>query len=404
MKPRNSWVWLIVLSLGLLPMMPMRAHAGVTPEELKRFDYWKTLAEKGDASAQYQTGECYAMGVGVAKDYAEAAKWNRKSADQGYSGGQMALGFAYYYGHGVAKSAEDAAQCFRKASGQDVTTSNPGVTTAKFWLGYCYELGSGVRRDYIEAYACYSLAAKTAPSGTGAVGIYWNNKLFTLEKRLSSEDLLRGKRRTKQLQGEIETKRLEKALNLGILTEAPPQVRPTITQEQLKALELAALRGDAVSQCNLGLCYAYGQGVAVDFTVAVKWLRKAADQGVAVAQSHLGLCYAEGHGFAKNSVEAVSWFRKSADQENAGGQYYLGNSYFKGEGVARSEVEAYAYWSLAGVNIELARRSPADSPSTSSAILKDLPLEVISRAKQRAKILQQGIDTKMVDAEKKPVR
>ena len=385
-------------------MMPIRTQAGVTPEELKRFDYWKALAEKGDSSAQYETGECYAMGGGVVKDYVEAAKWLRKSADQGHAGGQMALGFAYYYGRGVAKSAEDAAQCFRKASGHDVTRSNPGVTVAKFWLGYCYELGSGVRRDYVEAYACYSLAAKTASSVTSSVSIYWNNKLLTLEKRLGSEDLLRGKRRTLQMQGEIETKQLENALNLGISTAASPQVRPTMTQEQLKALELAARSGDAVAQCNLGLCYAYGHGLAVDFSVAVKWLRKAADQGIAVAQTHLGLCYAEGHGFAKNSVEAMSWLRKSADQENVSGQYYLGNCYFKGEGVARSEDEAYAYWSIAGINIELARRSPANSRSTSGAILKDLPTEAISRAKQRAKILQYGIDTKMVDAERKPVR
>lgn len=42
-------------------------------------------AEQGDALAQSQLGFMYAMGQGVFRNYAEAAKWYRKAAEQGHS-------------------------------------------------------------------------------------------------------------------------------------------------------------------------------------------------------------------------------------------------------------------------------------------------------------------------------
>ncbi|MGB7369299.1 MAG: sel1 repeat family protein, partial [Methylovirgula sp.] len=55
----------------------------------KRSDYatalrlWRSLADQGNADAQYNLGVMYANGQGVPQDYAEAAKWYRLAADQG---------------------------------------------------------------------------------------------------------------------------------------------------------------------------------------------------------------------------------------------------------------------------------------------------------------------------------
>ena len=90
------------------------------------------------------------------------------------------------------------------------------------------------------------------------------------------------------------------------------------------ALELVRLRrlaekGDAVSQCNLGVRYLTGRGVKQDMAEAVKWYWKAANQGLAVAQSNLGACYYNGYGVVQNKDEAVKWWRLAARQgdENA---------------------------------------------------------------------------------------
>ncbi len=58
----------------------------------KRGDYatalreFRSLAELGDAVAQYSLGLMYYHGRGVPQDYAEAAKWYRKAAERGDCG------------------------------------------------------------------------------------------------------------------------------------------------------------------------------------------------------------------------------------------------------------------------------------------------------------------------------
>jgi TPR repeat protein len=88
-------------------------------------------------------------------DAAEAAKWWRKAADQGYAYAQSNLGVSYATGIGVAK-------------------------------------------DWVEAYAYWSLAGRTDEDA--------RKMLAALEKILSPRDRLRGQQRTKELQKEIEAK------------------------------------------------------------------------------------------------------------------------------------------------------------------------------------------------------
>src|SRR6478735_5511483 len=46
---------------------------------------YKVAAEADNVDAQEALGRMYFFGQGVAQDYADAAKWNRKAADQGRS-------------------------------------------------------------------------------------------------------------------------------------------------------------------------------------------------------------------------------------------------------------------------------------------------------------------------------
>jgi TPR repeat protein len=48
--------------------------------------------------------------------------------------------------------------------------------------------------------------------------------------------------------------------------------------------------------------------------MAVEWYRKAADQGDAFAQCNLGVMYENGYGVAKDMNKAVEWYRKAAAQ------------------------------------------------------------------------------------------
>ena len=106
----------------------------MTPAEVKMFERFKPLAEKGDRAAQANLGTYYALGRGVAKDEVEGAKWYRKAADQGDVYGQNNLGFCYAYGRGVAKDVVEAAKWYRKAADQ-------GYPPGQKNLGYCYANG-----------------------------------------------------------------------------------------------------------------------------------------------------------------------------------------------------------------------------------------------------------------------
>jgi len=159
------------------------------------------------------------------------------------------------------------------------------------------------------------------------------------------------------------------------------------------AVEAKAKQGDAVAQCELGLYYYNGTGVAKDFVEAVKWYRKAAEQGDAFAQLTLGSSYYFGNDVEKDFVEAVKWYRKAAEQGNADGQHDLGVCYGNGYGVAKDFVEAYAWWNLASATHKNAAEKRDDlekkmSPQQVAAAqkrTKELRAIVEASAKAKAK-------------------
>ena len=64
---------------------------------------WKPLAERGDATPQFQLGWLYHEGLGVTQDYKTAIRWYTRAAEQGYAYAQSALGRMYEKGQGVSQ-------------------------------------------------------------------------------------------------------------------------------------------------------------------------------------------------------------------------------------------------------------------------------------------------------------
>ena len=133
--------------------------------------------------------------------------------------------------------------------------------------------------------------------------------------------------------------------NLGVCYENGNGVAKSYA-EAVKWYKLAAEQGDSDAQVNLGLCYDLGLGVKQDYDKAVKWYRLAAEKGNADAQNNLGTCYRDGTGVERSDEEAARWFRLSADQGNAYGQGNLGWCYEYGCGVEQSYEEAVKWYKL----------------------------------------------------------
>lgn len=171
---------------------------------------WKPLAHQGDALAQFNLGQMYYNGDGVAKDYAEAVNWFRKAAEQGIAMAQNSLGSMYDNGNGVANDYAEAVKWFRKAADQ-------GDAIAQNNLGSMYSNGKGVAKDYAEAVTWYLRAAEQG-----------------------------------HVRGQV---------NLGMMYVDGRGVDKDYA-EAVKWYREAAEQGDVLAQFNLGLMFYKGNGVA----------------------------------------------------------------------------------------------------------------------------------------------
>lgn len=60
--------------------------------------------------------------------------------------------------------------------------------------------------------------------------------------------------------------------------------------------------------------YRNGEGVAQNYSQALKWYTRAAKQGYIRAQYNLGLMYENGEGVVRNMHVATEWYKKAANQ------------------------------------------------------------------------------------------
>jgi serine/threonine protein kinase/TPR repeat protein len=137
---------------------------------------------------------------------------------------------------------------------------------------------------------------------------------------------------------------------------------------------IAAAKGNALGQDNLGQIYASGLGVTQDYQTALNYFQQAAAQNCALAQNDLGDLYLYGKGINRDSATALDWYRKAAQQNDAMGQNNLGYVYLHGlqkdpkqafEWLTKSSAQgnpfaqdSLGYMYLAGVGVE---RDPAAS-------------------------------------------
>ena len=287
---------------------------GTVEDELQKC---RMAAELGDVNEQTNLGYRYAMGDGVEKNLAEAAKWWHKAANQGHPTAQNNLGVCYATGKGCKKDVATAIKWFQKAAEQ-------GNSYAQYNLGGYYLEGVGVEKDMDEAIRLWSLAIKQG-----------NTDAQTHLGWVYAEQFGAWKAAEYRLRSTAKEGNRDAQLNLGFLYTrgyiAPPNGESAdkwleaAKQQEWNSIEsvLQNVAVEARAQTRVGVYYLYGLGIPQDTVEAVKWFRKAAEQGYAHAQYHLAWCYNKGEGVEQNIGEAVKWFRKAAEQGSAFAQYEL---------------------------------------------------------------------------------
>jgi TPR repeat protein len=198
-----------LIAIGALIALAGAAYAGPlkdAEEAVRKGDYataipiYRSLAEKGDVSAQKRLGFFYESGTGVKRDWVESAKWFSEAADAGDESAVVVLSFlGRYWRHQegasappiiyelvekVANSGFAVAQfslgvmnypigdpSFDAAKGNIAQAlvwyrraAEQGDTRAQVALGLAYAQGIGVVQDYIEADKWFNIAASRAKS------------------------------------------------------------------------------------------------------------------------------------------------------------------------------------------------------------------------------------------------
>lgn len=115
----------------------------------------------------------------------------------------------------------------------------------------------------------------------------------------------------------------------------------------VKYYTIAAEKGNAKAQCNLGWMYLIGDGVTQDNAKALKWLKMSAEQGYASGQVYYGMMFDWGRGVTQSDTEAVKWYRKAAEQGNSYGQFWYGYMYDSGRGVTQDYAAAVKWYKKA---------------------------------------------------------
>ena len=197
----NALKWVALLTLAFAPlcsfgwdifpderMVPDKS----TPALVNMFEEFKSLAEKGDVSAQFKLGFCYEIGCGTpGRDYALAKKWYLKAAEAGLPDAQFELTKSRY----TSRTGDDRDTHFKWL----YRAASAKYPKAYHALGAYFEYGMGVPKDELEAYAYYNLSAPY---------LGWSEAARdALEKNMTSEQRLAGQKRSKEILKELEAKK-----------------------------------------------------------------------------------------------------------------------------------------------------------------------------------------------------
>lgn len=167
---------------------------------------------------------------------------------------------------------QDAA-AFERVDG----ASRRGDDDATALLGWFYDTGRHVPRDYARAAELYRQVVRDNPS------VQWR---------------------------------------LGVMHDLGQGVRES-PEEAVRLFRSAASDDDANANASLAVMYANGRGVRADFRQAMRYYRRAADLGSGAGFLGVGMLYHYGMGVGRSIEEAAAWYlAATALRDNRARQLY----------------------------------------------------------------------------------
>ncbi len=296
--------------------------------------YWYQQAGLSPVNA-FVLGTYYSLGIGLSKDVERGRALLQQASDAGFSYADYNLAILKQQaGENFLPELEKARQLGNSAAGLLLAdyyltqTDNPdnlqaakniyqdfaeqGDRDGQLKLAYLYDQGLGMPVDKALAAKWYTLSAEQGQP----VAQYLLGKIYQLGYLGKQPNYEEAKRLYQLAQNAYPPA----AIALGFVYE-------TIDEDYARAFtsyQLAAKKGNAVGQYDLGLMYENGKGIAVNYEDARKLYTDAAKEGNSKAMTQLADLYFTGLGGDRNESESLAWYTKAASSGEASAMYQLG--------------------------------------------------------------------------------
>lgn len=139
----------------------------------------------------------------------------------------------------------------------------------------------------------------------------------------------------------------------------------------IDVLKKSASANHAEAQFQLGMAYANGNGLDLDYTQAFNWIQKAVSQNHLQAMRTLAWLYANGFGVEQNDAKAQELCIKLAEQGDPKDQYFLASLYHSGLYGMQPDSKQMIYWYYQAAQQHYARAQYA----LAKVIMKGVDLE-----------------------------
>ncbi len=295
-------------------------------------------ATNGDVTAQTYLGYQGVIGDDSVVQM-QGVYWCQLAADKGFPLAQDFLGWAYENGKGVERDYGLAEQWMHRAAEQ-------GLVEAEYDLGYLLENEFDKSGHQVANFQVASEWFRKAADHGSVKAMFELAELYHYGK-------LGDDQRTNCIpwylkaaaQGNVEAK-----AEIGELPRYYPNSELLKKTDVVTALQQSAESGNFEAQFQLAKRYQTGDGVPKDATEAFKWMQKAAQNGtensaVGDAMYQLGLMYEKGEGTARDEAQAHALFLAAADAyAPPDATFRVGQMYEKGEGVPQDDRKAAEYY------------------------------------------------------------
>jgi TPR repeat protein len=206
------------------------SEEGVVSDLQDSLKDFKTRADMGDASAQFDYGKCLEHGKGVSVDFRGAAHFYKLAADQGHADAEYRFGLFLANGTGIAADLQESARYYQ-------LSADHGNVLGMLKYGACLERGTAMAVDFKEAAKYYKMAAD---QGDEDAQLHCD---ACLAKEAEAE--MRDALEPSGLQDDV-----EEILDPGISGENPVHVRESRSEEGFMkevAVDLDEISGDQVA-------------------------------------------------------------------------------------------------------------------------------------------------------------